>query len=117
MTSASILINEAANSPVARLHYSLELRGPSGEPLVGKEIVVGLEGSGSLSPAFDSKQVKRETDASGSARVTWYRRAIYGRDLKATLSASSDAEGSIALEPTTAEDAGSWISHVQRKII
>ena len=90
MTSASALISEPKLSNVGQLHFELKLTSAAGAPVAGADLRVSLEGDGSLAPSRDVKEIVRETNADGAARVTWYRRSIFGRDVKATLSVASD---------------------------
>ena len=60
-----------------------------------------------------------EVDANGVTRVTWYRRSIYDRDVKATMTVTSDREdASIEIVTLTPEQAsqGSWISWAPRRM-
>jgi hypothetical protein len=81
-------------------------RKADGSPLTGEECTVTLEGDGSLAPRHDSKRIYRTTNGDGVAEIIWYRRGIYGRDIRATLSVESPAEGSSlsieAKEPASA---------------
>ena len=119
MSSASVSIFEPANSAVARITYEITLKGSNGEPLEGEEVTVTLEGDGSLQTGFSSKELRRTTDADGVERVTWFRRGIYGRNVKATLSVTSTREdGSISLAPVPDESTqSSWISWTLRRAI
>jgi hypothetical protein len=98
MSSAEVTIAEAAASPNARLYWRIVLKSASGEPAAGVELKASLVGDGSLAPQFDSKEVVRTTDEDGMAHVTWYRRNIWGRPVKATLSVTAPDEGSVTLE-------------------
>ena len=105
MASASVSILEPEKSSTSRHVYRLLLRDGRGEPLAGEEVVVTLQGDGSLAPGFSSKEVRREMDESGAALVTWYRRGIYGRDIKAALSAMAAPSGaSISFERLSDEE-------------
>lgn len=77
----------------SRLNYELTVKGKNGEALAGAAVVVRVEGDGSLAPGFDAKEQRREADDSGLVEFTWYRRSIFGRNVKATLSATVDGEG------------------------
>jgi len=119
MSTASVSIAEERTSPVGQITYQLMVTDGSDTPLTGAEVVVTLEGDGSLASGFSSKQIKREIDAEGHARVTWYRRSIYDRNVKATLSVTSDRdEAKIDLLQLTPEEAsqGSWISWAPRRM-
>ena len=119
MSSASVFISEPANSATARLTYQLVVKRPDGAPLTGEEVVVSLEGDGSLQSGFSSKEVKRTTDEDGIERVSWYRRGIYGRPVKATLSVSSTSpDSAVTLERVEDESTeGNWISWAPRRRI
>ena len=95
MSSSSATIAEAKLSNVGQLHFEFTLTSNAGEPIAGEDVRVNLEGDGSLAPRFSAKEVVRETDASGTARVTWYRAGIYGRDAKATLTVTFERDGSV----------------------
>src|SRR3954471_5931730 len=56
-----------------------------GEPAAGVDIKIAMNGAGSMAPSMSSAEIHRDTDASGNARFTWYRRSIFSRDVKATL--------------------------------
>lgn len=99
MSSAEVSIEESATSSNARLYWQIALKSASGEPMGGVEVKVTLVGDGSLAPQFDSKEVFRITEEDGTANVTWYRRNIWGRGVRATLTVSAPEEGqSMALE-------------------
>ena len=119
MPTASVAIAEAANSGTARLTFELSLKAPNGDPVAGVEVAVTLEGDGSLQSGFSSKEVKRTTDEDGVERVSWYRRGIYGRPVKATLSVASDRNDvAVALRQVEDESTeGGWISWAPRRRI
>ena len=99
MSTTEVSIAESATSSNARLYWQIALKSASGEPAPGVEIKITLAGDGSLAPQFDSKEVFRLTEEDGTANVTWYRRNIWGRSVKATLTVSRPVEGqSVALE-------------------
>lgn len=104
MFSVSVPIFVQATDATSRLYYKATLtRG--GQPVANEEVTVSLEGDGSLQPGHDAKSIIRETDASGVVPVTWYRRSIFGRDVKATLTvATPHADCSLTLEPTEAPE-------------
>jgi hypothetical protein len=119
MSAVSESISEPADSAVGRLNYELIVT-RAGQPVAGEEIVVRLEGDGSLAPSFSSKEIRRETDAEGRALITWYRRGIYGRRVRATITAEAPGDGpNLALEPITGERAeqlaGPRISNVPHR--
>jgi len=99
MSTAEVSIAESATSSNARLYWRIALKTASGEPAPGVEFKITLVGDGSLAPQFDSKEVFRTTEDDGTANVTWYRRNIWGRGVKAALTVSSPENGqSLALE-------------------
>ena len=99
MTTAEVSIAESATSSNVRLYWQIVVKSASGEPAPGAEVKVNLVGDGSLAPQFDSKEVSRVTEEDGTANVTWYRRNIWGRGVKATLTVSAPEESqSVALE-------------------
>ena len=103
--SASVAIFVESTDPKSRFDYKITLRSADGQPLAAADVVISVEGDGSLQPGHDAKQLVRETNASGEILVSWFRRSIFGRDVKATVTAAPrnlpDAE--IALEPTAIE--------------
>jgi hypothetical protein len=98
--SVSLPIALKAEDPTSRLHYKATVT-RSGQPASG-EIRVVLEGDGSLQPGHSAKELVRETDASGAALITWYRRSIFGRDIKATLTVIAPDDCSTRVEETEA---------------
>jgi hypothetical protein len=103
--SASIEIFEPAAGGGGRHSYVVSVRdATNGNPAAREELRVTLEGGGSLAPSFPSDQIHRETDPSGETRFTWYRRSVYDRDIRATLTVTSANPGrSISIEETAAE--------------
>ena len=87
MSSDKILISESKSSNVGQLHVEAILKTAAGEAIAGEDVTFTLEGDGSLSPSFSAKETRRETNEAGIAKATWYRRGIFGRDVKATLAA------------------------------
>ena len=71
MSSASVSIEELPSSTNSRLYFGIVLKSASGEPVKGVELRVKLDGGGSLSPAFSSKEVARETDERGTTITLW----------------------------------------------
>lgn len=103
MSIASTKIFTEKSSNVGRMYFRISARQADGSPLKGVELRITLEGDGSFQPNFDSKSVARVTDAEGSAEVTWYRRNIFSRDVKATLTVTSpDQNSTVAVEETEA---------------
>jgi hypothetical protein len=100
--SVSVPISLTSSEATSRLHFKASVT-RSGRPATAEDVKVTLVGDGSLQPGHDAKQLVRETDASGVASVTWYRRSIFGRDIKATLTVeSSHSDSSVMLEPVEA---------------
>ena len=101
---ASVGIFVESGDPRSRFNYRLTLRDASGQPLAG-DVVLSVEGDGSLQPGHDAKTITRETDAQGEVLFAWFRRSIFGRDVKATVSAEPrnlpDAE--VTLDPAEVE--------------
>jgi hypothetical protein len=84
------------------MSFKLVVKQPDGTALSGEECTVTLEGDGSLAPRHDSKRILRTTNAEGTAEVTWYRRGIYGRDVRATLSVESAvADSNVTIQQNT----------------
>ena len=101
IASTKIFTDKASN--VGRKYYRITSRKTDGSPLTGVELRLTLEGDGSFQPNFDSKSVIRTTDDGGNAEVTWYRRNIFTRDIKATLNVTSpDQNSTVVLEETEA---------------
>jgi hypothetical protein len=96
---ASAQISEAQTSLVSRYSFELTITQPDGTPVAGSEAVAVLEGDGSFAPNFSSKEIRRVTNEQGKASFVWYRRSIYGRDVKATVNVSTVDE-SLSLEMT-----------------
>ena len=106
-STASVEIFEPITSGVGRHAYVLTLIGADGQPLAGQEVSIRMDGSGSLAPSFSSYEIRRETDAAGQARFTWYRRSIYGRDVRAKVAVGLEKAGcQILLEETDPEYPG-----------
>jgi hypothetical protein len=83
--SASAEIFIEAQEPKARFDYLLTLRDAAGNILAGKDVVIECEGDGSLQSAHNAKQLVRETNAEGQVKFQWFRRGIFGRDVKAVI--------------------------------
>ena len=97
MSSANASINEPKLSNNGQLHFELSLRDAAGQPVAGHDVRVSLDGDGSLVPNRSVKEIVRETNAEGSARFTWYRSGIYGRDAVATVTVSTDLDATLNL--------------------
>jgi hypothetical protein len=102
MSSASIPVFTDKSSNLSRMYFRIAARKADGSPL-SVELRVTLEGDGSFQPNFDSKSVVRVPDAEGNADVTWYRRSIFGRDIKGKITVtSSDATSTVTVEQVEA---------------
>lgn len=103
--SASAEIFIQAQEPKARFDYLVTLRDAEGQVLGGKDIVITCEGDGSLQYAHNAKQLVRETNAEGQVKFQWFRRGIFGRDVKAvvTVEGRDLPDSVVTLEPTDAE--------------
>ena len=106
----SIDIVEPANTAANRLAFKLRLTDTSGAALAGRDVEVELQGDGSFAINFSSKEIKRLTDEAGEATVVWFRRGIYGRKVRGTISGRpAEGEGTVAWEPTD-DDTGPILS-------
>jgi hypothetical protein len=87
---------------MTRFDYKVTLKDAGGQPLAGKDVVLAVDGDGSLQQGFNAKQIVRETNANGEIAFSWFRRSIFGRDVKATVSAEPKdlPDALITLEPT-----------------
>jgi hypothetical protein len=104
MNQASVSISEAIDSNVGRKAYKVQVKGADGSPLAGAEVLVTLDGDGSLAAQHSTKEIRRNADASGSTIIEWHRRAIFLRGVKAELHVASPDEGtSISLEEVAPE--------------
>jgi hypothetical protein len=103
--SASAEIFIEAQEPKARFDYLLTLRDAEGQILVGKDVVITCECDGSLQYAHNAKQLVRETNAEGQVKFQWFRRGIFGRDVKAvvTVEGRDLPDSVVTLEPTDPE--------------
>ena len=103
-SSASMDIVESATAGHGRHTFVLSARRGDSRPVAGEELLVRLQGDGSLAPSSSSAEIRRETDGTGTIRITWYRRSIYGRDVKAKLTVSVAKPGyAISIEETSPE--------------
>ena len=98
MSSVSVSISVEPSSPTVRLTYRASIKQSDGSPLTGREVTFTLDGDGSLQPRHHAKSLIRETDANGAAEVTWFRRTIFGRPLRATLSVEAPDNCTAELE-------------------
>lgn len=101
--SVSIFVDE--HDPKSRFDYTVTLRDASGQPLAGKDVVISCEGDGSLQPGHNAKELVRETNAEGQVTFQWFRRGIFGRDVRATVSAKGRdlPNAQVTLESTEPE--------------
>jgi hypothetical protein len=83
--SVGIIVEKT--DPRARFDYKVTLRDGTGQALAAKDVLLAVEGDGSLQPGHDAKSITRETNAEGEILFSWFRRSIFGRDVKATVSA------------------------------
>jgi hypothetical protein len=86
------------NSNAVRRYYDVIVKSASGEAVAGEALKVTLVGDGSLAPGFDSKEIARQTDEDGVAHVTWFRRNIWSRNVKCTLSIEASSDATISFE-------------------
>ena len=104
--TASIEISEHRSSNVARRAFAIRVTGKDGSPVAGTTVEITLEGPGSLAYAFSAKDQRKETDANGTTKIDWYRKGIFDRDIKATISASASVDGAdvsyVEVDPETA---------------
>ena len=102
--SASAEIFIQAQEPKARFDYVATLQDANGQVLAGKDVVITCEGDGSLQSAHNAKQLTREANAEGQVKFQWFRRGIFGRDVKATINVEGRDPGSVVtLESTEPE--------------
>ena len=105
--NVSIEIVEAKSSNVARRAFAIRVLKADGSPAAGQTVEITLEGPGSLAYAFSAKDQRKETDANGTFKIDWFRKGIFDRDIKATITASSSDEGAdvsyVEVEPETAD--------------
>jgi hypothetical protein len=102
--SAAIFVEKG--DPRSRFNYKLTLHDANGQPLAGKDVVLSIEGPGSLQPGHDAKSITRETDAQGEVLFAWFRRSIFGRDINATVSVEPRdlPDAQITLEPAEVDN-------------
>jgi hypothetical protein len=103
---ASVAIFVEKGDPRSRFNYKLTVCDAKGQPLAGKDVVLSVDGPGSLQPGHDAKSMTRETDAQGEVLFAWFRRSIFGRDINATVSVEPRdlPDAQISLEPTEIEN-------------
>ena len=104
MSTANLTIAETKLSNVGQLHLEVLLQTAAGEPVAGEDVTFSVEGDGSLAPTFDSKTMRRETNSEGIAKATWYRRGIFGRDVKATVGASAEGDRQLSLRALSPDE-------------
>ena len=92
-SKVSIEIVEAKSSNVARRGFAIHIKNADGSPAAGAGLEITLDGPGSLAYAFSAKDQRREADANGVVKIDWYRKGIFDRDIKATVSVAASAPG------------------------
>jgi hypothetical protein len=105
-TNVTIEISEPRSSNVARRAFAIRVTKPDGSAAAGTTIEITLEGPGSLAYAFSAKDQRKETNADGQTKIDWYRKGIFDRDIKATITAGTSIEGAdvsyVEVDPETA---------------
>src|SRR6187401_1151038 len=91
--TVSIDITEPRSSNIARRSFAIHVKNADGSPAAGGTIEITLDGPGSLAYAFSAKDQRREADANGIVKLDWYRKGIFDRDIKATISIAASAAG------------------------
>ena len=89
----SIEIVEAKTSNVARRAFAIRVTRPDGSPAAGETLEITLDGPGSLAYAFSAKDQRREADTNGTIKIDWYRKGIFDRDIKATVTVATKLDG------------------------
>jgi hypothetical protein len=92
-SKVTIEISEAKSSNVARRGFAIKVSNADGSPAPGALIEVALDGPGSLAYAFSAKDQRREADANGIIKIDWYRKGIFDRDIKGTISVTTPVAG------------------------
>lgn len=90
--NVSIEIVEAKTSNVARRAFAVRVTKPDGSPAAGATLSIELNGPGSLAYAFSAKDQRREADANGTIKIDWYRKGIFDRDIKGTITVTARLE-------------------------
>jgi hypothetical protein len=104
VSSASYSIFTESGSNTVRSNFRFFVKKQDGTPVSGEECTITLEGDGSLAPRHDSKRIFRTTNSDGAADVVWYRRGIYGRDVRATLTVEAPVtDATVTIETTEPE--------------
>ena len=107
MSQASTQIFTESGSNTVRMSFKFFVKQPDGTPVSGEECTIVLEGDGSLAPRHDSKRILRTTNSEGAAEVVWYRRGIYGRDVRATLRVEAPVlDSNVTIEARVPTEAG-----------
>ena len=101
--SADIFVENG--DPRTRFPFKLTLSDATGQPLPAKDVLLSVEGDGSLQQGHDAKTLTRETNAHGEVEFSWFRRSIFGRDAKAIVSVEPRdlPDAQITLEPIELE--------------
>jgi hypothetical protein len=104
VSTASYEIFTENGSNMVRQPLRFVVKKPDGSPAGGEECAITLEGDGSLAPRHDSKRILRTTNSEGAAEIVWYRRGIYGRDVRATLSVEAPVtDATVTIDTTDPE--------------
>src|SRR6187200_3724522 len=102
----SIEIVEAKSSNVARRGFAIHVKNADGSAAAGAGIEITLDGPGSLAYAFSAKDQRREADANGTVKIDWYRKGIFDRDIKATITVAATApDAAVSYEEIVPETA------------
>ena len=119
MTEAtvSIDITEPRSSNVARRSFAIHIKNADGSPAPGGGIEVALDGPGSLAYAFSAKDQRREADANGTVKIDWYRKGIFDRDIKATITVAATApDAAVSYEEIVPETANTSYNLPPKKL-
>jgi len=115
--TASVQIDEPVTSSVSKHVYKVSLKDGDGQPVTGEELTISMTGSGGFAPSFHSDEIKRTTDEAGEAEFTWYRRGIFTRGVKATVSVTaSSSDRTVTVERVTETGPDLEISYVRQEI-
>ena len=116
-TITSVQIDEPVTSTVSKHTYKIILKGSGGLPVAGEEVTISMVGSGGFAVNFHSDEIKRTTDQAGEAEFAWYRRGIFTRGVKATVSASvGKPDCTLELERVAETPSEFTVSYVERPI-
>ena len=116
-SKVSIEIVEAKSSNVARRGFAIHIKNADGSPAAGGSIEITLDGPGSLAYAFSAKDQRREADANGTVKIDWYRKGIFDRDIKATVSvAANSPDATVSYEEIVPETANTSYNLPPKKL-